>query len=213
MCKKLIITQLLEMASKGAVILAEYQRVTEAAIRSTEGKGMECTKYAHTFGIECYANLSDFITLLESEGVIQEGSYVDEYHFHYVTKLFAKIAGITVNAGEVSRIALVCKYLHQNNIATEDLGAWFEQVGGLRRAYQLTVAERGVRVANDNFKFDETIELQVWSSRGFLGILNVDANKANKLFNQNGLKPEAANNNVSNDNLINNSHERKADHA
>ena len=212
--RKLKITNMLsKLAAAGAIAFAAYHRAIQSAQQSTEGKGMDCTKSAYAFGIECYANLSAFIELIETEAVIQKGGYDPEYHFHYVTKLFAKIAGITVTGGEVSRIALVCKYLHKNNIAHNNLSAWFEQVGGLRKAYNLTVAVRNGGAANDNLQVDETLVLQVWNSKGFLGILNIDVNKANKLFSQNGLKVVAANDNTANDNIVINKIERNADNA
>ena len=167
----LTIDALCNKANKGAIILAEYQRDTEIALRSTEGKGMDCTKYAYGFGKECYANRGVFIELLKRERVLVGKKYEPQFHYHYVSRLFAKIAGITVNAGEISRIALVCMHVHGANIAPNELPAWFQQVGGLRKAYQLTVRQRADEPANDND--DLKLHFNVIGSNGFQGILDL----------------------------------------
>ena len=170
---------------------------------------MDCTKYAYGFGKECYANRGVFIELLKRERVLVGKKYEPQFHYHYVSRLFAKIAGITVNAGEISRIALVCMHVHGANIAPNELPAWFQQVGGLRKTYQLTVRQRADEPANDND--DLKLHFNVIGSNGFQGILDITPTVANKLLRRYGITNNVGSNSASNDNQNNN--ERNANHA
>jgi hypothetical protein len=174
---------------EGATLLGEYFTKIEEARASTEGKGINLTKYTYAVGVECLNDVEAFKTYLDDNGVKLKGGYKPEKHFFAVIKAFAATAGIRAAGGEISRIGKICQDSYSNGIVVGDIEAYIAQVGGLIAAYKLGAALRkSSKSANDNTIIDTLLHLRVFDSAGFLGILNLTAMEVALLVKSKGLK-------------------------
>ena len=90
---------------EGSLLLGEYFTKIEEARASTEGKGINLTKYTYAVGVECLNDVEAFKTYLDDNGVKLKGGYKPEKHFFAVIKAFATTAGIVAAGGEISASA------------------------------------------------------------------------------------------------------------
>jgi hypothetical protein len=174
---------------EGATLLGEYAKKLIEARASTEGKGINLTKYTYAVGVECLNDVEAFKTYLIETGVKLKGGYKPEKHFFAVIKAFAAVNKTPIAAGEISRIGMICQDSYSNDIVVTDLEAYIAQLGGLIATYKHGVMLRQDRkTANDNTIIDALLHLRVFDSAGFLGILNLTAKEVALLVKSKGLK-------------------------
>ena len=176
--------------TEGATLLGEYITEIDNAIASTEGKGLECTKYTYTVGFDMLNNVEAFKTHLDKVRVKLRDGYSIDNHFYAVIKGFVASCQMpTTNGGAISRIASICQDAYENNIEVGDIEAYIEQLGGMRAAYNFGAAKRKNGLpANDNGAVDYSLHLQVHGGSGFMGILNLTAKDIAKLIITKGYK-------------------------
>ena len=174
---------------EGATLLGEYAKKIDEARASTEGKGINLTKYTYAVGVDCLNDVEAFKTYLDDNGVKLKGGYKPEKHFFAVIKAFAAVNKTPIAGGEISRIGKICQDSYSNGIVVTDIEAYIAQVGGLIAAYTFGVAQRkSKKSANDNTIIDALLHLRVYGSAGFSGILNLTAKEVALLVKSKGLK-------------------------
>lgn len=168
----------IEALSDEATILSkvfvEYRCSLETAQRLTNGKAVECTKVVYEYGIKAFADIDVFMAILDANDIKLRGGYSASNHFLGVVKLLANLAGIPLNTGELARIAATCRHAHDLGVPVEGITAYIEQMGGVRKAYDVSVAARhGQGTPLPEADVDESLRLEIHSDAGFQGILDV----------------------------------------
>lgn len=200
------IEALSNLAAKSSRVFIEYHSQWDKALRSTEGKAVECTKAVYQFGITAFADAETFQAVLVDDGITLKDAYHAGNHFLAVTKLLTKLAQVPFNSGENSRIGAICQHAYEQGVSVDDITAYIEQVGGVRKAYEASVAARRSKgTAEQKPDVDKSLHLQIYTDDGFQGILNVAPDFVAKLIRKWGIEesgmdgaapPTAANDNA-----------------
>jgi len=181
---------------QGGLLLGELAAEIKTALKSTEGKAMECTKHAYKVGIEHLNDTAGVQAQLDACHIKLKDGYIAETHFFAIVKLFSKHAGVTINSGEISRIATSCKKAYSDGVGVNDIESYINVLGGVRKFYE-SIAKKSnppKTPCKDSTPVDPNLVLKVFSGSQFLGILNLDAKAIAKLIATHGLKPTSPTN-------------------
>ncbi|CDL00257.1 protein of unknown function [Magnetospirillum gryphiswaldense MSR-1 v2] len=189
MIENMNVEHLSNLAAEGSRVFADYFHNLDKAIRSTEGKAVECTKIAYEYGVAAFKDTEAFQAVLTDDGIQLKGGYNADNHFLAVTKLLATLAKVPFNSGEISRIAAICLHAYESGVSAEELAAYIEQVGGIRKAYDASVdARRSKGAAEPRPEIDKSLHIRIYTDGGFQGSLNVTPDFVAKLIRKWGVE-------------------------